>query len=236
MKRSVVLEMIDKIKAIKQEGSETLHLLEKEMKIVKAEDDVVGEADVEYERSQCTENGRTYSLLHEMNTKKILELETTVRKQEFKNKLAAIVLILDRSSKFKGSMSNAIRMLNDLSKENEFMQVLTECLMCKQLAFGLDEDAEIYKEFRSSVNRARLGAFVRQNETTHRYFLGLVSYFLFGKYKFVRKIEEYIGNCNAELVNDLRHLGYLEEYLREQKYEAALIELEKLNVTSRSAK
>lgn len=234
MKRSVALEMVDKIKAIKQEGAETLRSLEKEMKMIEAEDDAGEEVEIEHEKSQYAEGGRTGSLLHEMNTKKILELEATIKKQEFKNRLTAIILTLENSLKFRGNMNNAIRMLNDLGKENEFMQTLTESLTCKQLAFGLCEDAEIYKEFRNSVGRARLGAFVRRNETVHRYFLGLLGYYVFGKYKFAERVKEYVGSRNAGVVDDLSHLGYLEEYLKEQKYEAALIELEKLNVSFHS--
>ena len=214
--------MLNKLTNIKQEALDSLKPLEEE--INEAAKSTTWSMEVKEHLSEEKQLEGSNSPIYNETINKLTELNNTLIKEEFKNNLAEAIFTLERHE---GSIKDTISKLEELGKGNKLIQDIAKSLN----GLNLNSDKEILKEFKRSVNRARLSVLIRRNESIQKYMVGLIAYYLFGKYKFKKAFKDYLEFNNTELVDDLRHLSYLEEYLKEQNYSAALSELEQLGVT-----
>jgi len=160
----------------------------------------------------------------------VLEYKQRVEQEKFKNKLAAVIYSLETHFDYKHSMEKDVRELKRLGSKNILIKNIANSID-KSILQSMEEPHEIYKTFLSTKDKATLSIFINQNQVLLKYILNLCLYYICKHYKFHVKLKEYTGQGNSLLVDNMRKLSYLEEYIKQQKYRHALEIIESLNVS-----
>jgi len=225
--------MLKEIKSIKNEDVRDLKLIE----------DQIEEAIIDTEKKYLTD----FCLKHEERIKDISNITKTqiqdlikqieslvtnkmsANKEEFKNRLAVAILLLEQHLKIKNSMNNEATILKNLGKENSLIATIADTLIKDtRMLEGIEEVKNINKEFHSAINKARYAAFIGQVSGVCKYALMKVLYSLFKFYKFT--YNGYISDNNTVFVQNLKALDHLEQLMKDKDYERAWSEIEGLSV------
>lgn len=233
-KRYVLLKMTKELKKIKREAVKTLGDLEKRINSasIETEDAFIDDFCRRHEKRIIFTSEAVKSHIAELNKTyiDIITYKYLLDKEDFKNKLTAAIFQLEFHLDKKKAINPEVKLLQTLGKQNEFVNAIATCLeKGKELKPGFEEPIDINKELRSSIDKAILAAFIKENKGLGNYIIRYFVSKIFGSFGFRKNIAKFVLK-DTELSKDLRHLRYLEEAIKKRKYEDALKELQALSV------
>ncbi len=161
----------------------------------------------------------------------VVQRKAATDRLDYANRLAVIIFLLEEHLETKKNMEKELAILSRMGERNELVKAVAESLASRpELKEGLDDTEMIHAEFKKSIARAKLGAFVDHNAGFAKYCMNFLVYLLFKNFHFSPALAEYVGKDESRLLKNVRHVDYLATYMKQHNYDRAMQEIAYLDV------